>query len=200
MFWIVIGVVVVLFAAAIVMTRSDSQNGSAATTAGIEETRAVSVTGDALPMFPESGEDSAIGQQIPAVEGQTFEGEDIAITSDGRPKMVLLLAHWCSVCQDEVPVVQEWIDATGMPEGVDLYSIATSTSEGQANYPPSEWLERADWSLPVLADSGRYEASDAFGLSAFPFFVFVNSDGTVARRLVGAQSAEQISEAISQLK
>jgi len=199
-FWIAIGVVVVLFAAAMVMTRSDSQNGSSATPGGIEETRAVSVTGDALAMFPENGQDAAIGQEIPAVEGQTFEGEEIAITNDGRPKMVLLLAHWCSVCQSEVPVVQEWIDASGMPEGVDLYSIATSTSEGQANYPPSEWLEREEWSLPVIADSAQYEASDAFGLTAFPFFVFVNSDGTVAQRLVGAQSAEQISQAISQLK
>jgi thiol-disulfide isomerase/thioredoxin len=197
-FWIAIGVVLVLFAAAIVMTRSDSETPASSGAADIQETRAVSVTGDALPQFEEEG-DAAIGQEMPAIEGKSFDGEDISIANDGRPKMVLLLAHWCSVCQQEVPVVQEWIDGSGMPEGVDLYSIATSTSEGQGNYPPSDWLEREAWSLPVMADSAQYEASDALGLTAFPFFVFVNSDGTVAQRVVGAQSAAQIAQAISQL-
>ena len=196
-FWIAFGVVVVLFGAAIVMTRSDSKTQTPA--AGVEQTRAVSVTGDALVEFPEGGKDAAVGRQIPTIEGKTFDGKNVAIGNDGRPKVILLLAHWCSVCQAEVPVVQEWIDTSGVPEGVDFYSIATSTSDGQANYPPSEWLEREGWTLPVVADSTAYEAADAFGLTAFPFFVFVNSDGTVSQRLVGAKSAAEITQAISQL-
>ena len=197
-FWIAIGVVLVLFAAALVMSRSDTQNGSPSTAAGVEEMRAVSVTGDALPQFGE-GEDAAVGQQIPVVQGKSFDGGDVAITNNGRPKVVILLAHWCSHCQAEVPVVQDWIDSDGVPEGVDLFSVATSTDPGQGNYPPSAWLDREGWTVPVIADSPEYAASEAFGLTAFPFFVFVNSDGTVAYRVSGRQTAAEIAQAISQL-
>jgi thiol-disulfide isomerase/thioredoxin len=113
--------------------------------------------------------------------------------------VIVLLAHWCSVCQAEVPVVQEWIDTSGVPEGVDIYSIATSTDAGQPNYPPSEWLESEGWTVPAIADSPEFAAADAFGLTAFPFFVFVNSDGTVANRMVGQQPAAQIAQSISTL-
>jgi thiol-disulfide isomerase/thioredoxin len=189
---------VALFASAILMTRSDTGNEPSSTAAGIKEMRAVSVTGDALPQFGE-GEDAAVGRQVPVVRGRSFDGRSVAIANDGRPKVVLLLAHWCSHCQAEVPVVQDWIDTDGMPEGVDFYSIATSTDSGQPNYPPSQWLEREGWTIPVIADSNEYAASEAFGLTAFPFFVFVDSNGTVSERVSGRQTAAEIAQAISVL-
>ena len=43
------------------------------------------------------------------VKLEDFEGDAVAITNDGRPKIILLFAHWCPHCQNEVPVVTEWL-------------------------------------------------------------------------------------------
>ena len=152
------------------------------------------ITGAALPRFDDSATDPAAGMPAPTVEGADFAGESVSITSDGRPKIIIFLAHWCSVCQAEVPVVQDWLDAGLKPDGVDIYSVATSVAETRPNYPPSEWLASEGWTPPVLLDDTEYAVGDVFGLTAFPFWVFVNADGTVAGRLTGALPAEAITQ------
>jgi hypothetical protein len=67
-------------------------------------------------------------------------------------------------------------------------------AETRPNYPPSEWLESEGWTPPVLLDDTEYAVGDVFGLTAFPFWVFVNADGTVAGRLTGALPAEAITQ------
>lgn len=156
------------------------------------------VTGDALAPLGE-GVDAAVGQMAPSVAGENFTGDAVTITNDGRPKMIILLAHWCPHCQNEVPVVQAWLDAGQLPAGVDIYSVATGTSSTRENYPPQTWLEREGWTPPVIADDQAYTVGDAFGLTAFPFWVFVNADGTVAARTTGELSPAVITQIVQSL-
>ena len=60
----------------------------------IEETRPVTVTGDPLPLLPDAGNDPAVGMVMPEVVGASFDGTPISILNDGRPKVLLILAHW----------------------------------------------------------------------------------------------------------
>jgi len=153
------------------------------------------IGGTALPRFDDDpANDPAIGMPIPTVQGADFAGNPVSITDDGRPKMLLFLAHWCSHCQAEVPVVQAWVDAGSKPDGVDLYAVATSTAETRPNFPPSEWLEDEGWTAPVIVDDTAYSVGDFFGLNAFPYFVFVRADGTVAGRLTGELPADLLTQ------
>lgn len=36
---------------------------------------------------------------MPDVDGETFAGERVIVGSDGRPKVVMFLVHWCPHCQ-----------------------------------------------------------------------------------------------------
>lgn len=76
-------------------------------------------------------------------------------------------------------------EAIGLPDDVDIFTVSTSPDANQKDYPPSEWLG-GDWQIPVLADSEAREVATAFGVSAFPFTVFVYADGTIAARATGA--------------
>ena len=151
------------------------------------------VTGDALALAT-NGTDAALGFPIPEVVGADFAGNEVRITRDGRPKMLLFVAHWCSHCQAEVPVVQDWVEAGNLPEGVDLISVATSTSSVRVNFPPSEWLAREGWTVPTIVDDTRDSAGTAFGIDAFPFWVFVTPDGLVAGRTSGELSPDTLTE------
>ncbi|MCJ7724917.1 MAG: hypothetical protein MUP76_00805 [Acidimicrobiia bacterium] len=79
---------------------------------------------------------------------------------------------------------------------MDLYSISTSPDPNKQDYPPSEWLEGEDWPVPVLVDSQTREAATVFGLTAFPFSVFVYADGTIAARATGALPFTSFMEAV----
>src|SRR5690606_30424345 len=91
----------------------------------------------------------------------------------------------------EVPKIVDWIDENGAPEDVDVYGIATGTSEDRPNYPPSRWLDREGWDLPTLADTADGDVANAFGLSGFPFFVALDADHQVVMRGSGELSTEQ---------
>lgn len=183
-----VAVVVLVAGAAIVLggnAATDSASPSPAASAsggGVGE--APVITGQSLEPFDPATVDPAVGQPTPTVAGVSFDGSRVTVGGAGRPSILVFLAHWCSHCQAEVPVVQAWLDGGGLPDGVDLVSISTATDPAAPNYPPEVWLDREGWTPPVIVDPSGSIAT-AFGLSAFPYFVYVNADGTVAGRVTG---------------
>lgn len=141
-----------------------------------------------LPLMPPNTtvDQSAAGFDTPFVSGQDFDGTTVTIDpADGRAKAIIFLAHWCPHCRAEVPRVQAWLDETGGVDGVDIYSVTTSMNSAQPNYPPSDWLEGEGWTPPVIRDDADNTAYISHGAGGFPYWVFVNADGTVALRTSG---------------
>ncbi|HEY5578719.1 MAG TPA: TlpA disulfide reductase family protein [Acidimicrobiia bacterium] len=157
------------------------------------------VSGLPLPALdPTTAADPAVGLSMPEARGVDFELSPVEIVEDGLPKVILFLAHHCPHCQVEVPKVQEWLDGGGRPEGVSFYSVATSIDDLLPNYPPDTWLEREGWTVPVLVDTEN-SVAQAYGLTAFPFWVFVDEDGVVRGRVASELPQESLTELFSLL-
>jgi thiol-disulfide isomerase/thioredoxin len=187
---VVIALVVALLAGADADSGSDDTRTDGTGTGGSE---APSVEdGTALPPLPDSGTDPAAGQKLPELTGADANGDPMTITADGQPKMIVFLAHWCPHCQREVPLVQQWVDDGGLPDGVELVSVATAIDERRPNYPPQEWFEREGWTTPVLYDDAASTAALAAGLSSYPFFVAVDGQGNVVARISGELTTSQL--------
>jgi thiol-disulfide isomerase/thioredoxin len=184
---IILGVIALIAVIAIVASSMAEDDDAAS---GLQQVGPVAVSGDSLETLPE-GPDPAIGVTAPGLEGQSFDGSSVEIDDDGRPKVLVFLAHWCPHCQVEVPRIADWLAENGAPNDVDIYGVATGTSEERPNFPPSSWLEREGWDLPTLVDSEDGIAASAYGLSAFPFFVTLDSDHEVVARGSGELSTEQ---------
>ena len=175
----------------------------------------VTVTGEPIPVMAGNapvGQDIAFGWDAPLISGSDWKGNPVTIDpSDGRPKLIVFLAHWCPHCQAEVPEVQAWLNETGGSSAVDLYGVATSINRSRPNWPPGDWLEREGWTSPTIMDKNN-RASIAYGLSAFPYWVALNSEGKVVFRIargigiegllslqqLSTQSVEELEELISQ--
>lgn len=201
---IAVGMIIVLGLVAVLLSRGGDDDGSgvqtgSAATGSIRETRPVSSAGAALPPHGE-GVDAAVGMPAPEMTGAAFDGAAVAISNDGTPKVLMFLAHWCPHCQKEVPVIAEWIEQNGPPEGVALVSIATATVAERPNYPPSAWLEREGWQPVVLADDEQGSAATAYGLTAFPFFVAVDAQGKVVERVSGELTVQQIEDLVARAR
>lgn len=187
-------VVAVLLALAVALVAGGGDGGAADTEAGRDSSPAATPEGDGLPPLPDGGEDPAVGRPMPALTGTDPDGRPLTFAADGRPKMILFLAHWCPHCQAEVPVVQDWVDGGGLPDGVDLLSVATANDERRPNFPAPEWLAGEGWTAPVLVDGDDEAAGAAAGISAFPFWVFVDADGNVAARGAGELTPAQLTD------
>ena len=157
------------------------------------------VTGDLLPEFAGENDDNiALGLAAPMFSAPNENSEIVSLEKNGNAKALLFLAHWCGYCQKEVPVVQGFIDSAGVPPGVDVIAIATSIDRGRENYPPQKWLADEGWSETQLYDSDR-EIGNAYGLSAFPYWVFLDKDLNVVARRTGNLPADMVGALLIQL-
>jgi thiol-disulfide isomerase/thioredoxin len=185
---------------AVLATQRDSAIDS-----DIEPSAAVEIEGESLAAMPAdisvtSGDtDPAVGQVVPSLTGTNFDGEEVAITADGRPKAVYFLAHWCPHCQAEVPVMQDLIDQGALPEGVDLYAVSTAVDESRPNFPPYLWLDREGFEVPLVRDDADSSAYSAFGAGGFPYVVYLNGDNEVMARSSGELGAAAITGMWQQL-
>jgi cytochrome c biogenesis protein CcmG/thiol:disulfide interchange protein DsbE len=201
MWWIWGGVAVVAIAAvviAVVASSGGSDSNSAAK--GSKETAPVTVSGTKLASFTSgASSDGAVGSTIPTLTGSTLDGKPIEITPNGKPQMLVFVAHWCPHCQAEVPRIVTLAN-DGVFDGVDVTAIATGTNSGYPNYPPSTWLKNEDWPFPVMADSTGFDAAKAFGLASYPYVVFVDADGKVVGRTSGEIAPADLTKMVEALK
>ena len=180
--WIVLGAIAAVIVAAIVIAVA-SGGGDDTPKSAAHETGAVEVDGAALPSF-RSGADPAVGKPIPTLTGISFDGSPVTIAPNGKPQAIVFLSHSCPHCQAEVPRIVA-LERAGRLAGVDVTAVTTNTSPELPNYPPSAWLRREHWLFPTMVDSKQFTAADAYGLPAFPYFVFVDAQGKVAGRTTG---------------
>lgn len=178
--WVWAGVAAVVVAAlGIALLLTNSSNSNELT---IGE---VTASGSALPPFTGQGPDGAVGRQAPVVRGTNFAGEPVTIGAAGTPQVLVFLAHWCPVCQRDVPEIVAWSNGGGDTTGVDVVGIATGIDRTRGNWPPGAWLREEGWPYQSLVDNDGDLAGQAFGLTSFPFFVVLDASGTVVERVSG---------------
>lgn len=177
-------------------TTTANNNPPAAETA--EQT---TVTGTPLAPLGLGGEqDPAVGALAPVVAGHGFDGAPIDIGGQSdTASLVVFMPHWCPHCQIELPQLVQWATDGTIPHDVRLVAVATSTDPAQNNYPPQDWFDRENWPGELLADSDDNKAATAYGVSSFPFFVAINTDGTVAERAAGELDQQRVGQIASRI-
>jgi len=191
---LVVGVVAALALVAVLVTSGGDDDDGATEAAG------ESMAGALAPYDP-AAVDSAVGRPAPALSGANYAGDPVTVTpgTDG-PLMLVFLAHWCAHCNREIPVLNQWRDAGGVPEELRVVGISTAVSADRANYPPGEWLVDMDWQWDVIADEPAPSddeappAMAAYGVTGFPFFVLIDAEGNVTARGYGEYPIEALEQ------
>ena len=151
------------------------------------------VNGDFLPEFASENDDNiARGLTAPTFSAPNQNSEIVTIEKNGNAKALIFLAHWCGYCQKEVPVVQQYVDLIGVPDGIDLIAVATSIDRARDNYPPHDWLANEGWTK--LSYTTLIKIATAYGLNAFPYWVFLDKDLNVVARRTGNLPQDQVGQ------
>jgi thiol-disulfide isomerase/thioredoxin len=205
--WIIGIVVVAVVGALVVAIVASSRSNDAVSTSNLPVIPTgqvafgdVQVKGTALPAAPSTpgGTDPAVGLTAPTLTGETFTGAPLTLPATGEPAIVMFVAHWCPHCNAEVPAIVSDLQANGLPQGIDLFAVATGTDAQAANYPPGDWLHNKAWPVPTIADDQNDTAANAYGVSGYPTFVVVDGQGKVLARTSGELPIDQWHQLIAQ--
>jgi thiol-disulfide isomerase/thioredoxin len=154
----------------------------------------VSTEGTALAPFDGEGDDPAIGQQAPRIEGQAPDASAVAVDFE-EPTLLVFLAHWCPHCQRELPLLVDMAGG-GAFEGIRTVAVLTGTNENAPNFPPAAWLEEEGWTGDVVVDDRDYTAAAAYGLTSYPYLVAVDAEGEVVARTAGEQPPPAVAQLV----
>ncbi len=124
--------------------------------------------------------------RLPSIDGKSYSLEDL------RGKVVLLnfWATWCVPCRLEMPLLEE-IHRDGAKQGLVVLGINNEDPELVLRF-----LEEQGHTFPTLAD-GDSTVARAYSVEAIPTTVGIDRAGNVAFRHAGAQSKNDLVEALA---
>jgi hypothetical protein len=100
----------------------------------------------------------------------------------------------------EIPKLVDEFKANGKPTDIAVFGVATDNNPDRPNFPAGQWLADENWTLPTMLDDENMLAADVYGIQGYPFFVFVNGDGTVHYRTSGRIGVEEFNKQLDALR
>lgn len=98
----------------------------------------------------------------------------------GQKVIVNIWASWCGPCKSEMPVFQNFYDNYGGEYKVIMLNLTGSDTKADAD----NFVRGGGYTFPVYYDS--YGAADrAYTITAVPTTLFVNADGSLAKKHIG---------------
>ena len=123
---------------------------------------------------------------------KTLGGEEITLSDlKGKPVVINFWASWCPPCRQEAPGL-EAVYKKYREQGFTIIGIASGDNEKDVRAAVKEF----GLTFPVgLSD----ETARAYGVSAIPTNFFVDREGKIAKKHVGAMSERDFEAAVKKL-
>ena len=123
-------------------------------------------------------------------KGNTYKLSDFV----GKPIVMNFWASWCSPCQGEMPEFEKLYLEMG-DEVVFLMINLT----GSDNYTDAlNFIRQTGYQFPVYYDK-RGEASSRYRISSIPVTYFIDAEGNLKSRFIGAMNEEMLRTYIGEI-
>lgn len=146
-----------------------------------------------LPLIPRGGPDPAVGMTLGSFTATDWRtGDEYTVENSEKAKVILVWAHWCPYCQQELPIMTGLVTSGALEAfpDVEFVSVTTFIDETRDN-PLEPYLTEQQFDFPVLVD-GDDSLATRMGVQAVPAWVVVNGSGVVLGRFTGAIPEEQV--------
>lgn len=153
------------------------------------------------PGETEAPQDSAAPEETepPKVEAPDFtvenaDGEEVKLSDYvGKPIVLNFWASWCSPCKSEMP---EFNAAWEELEGEVQFLMVNMTDGSRETVDTAkEYVEGEGFTFPVLFDTNS-EAAIAYGAYSLPTTYFIDAEGYLVARAVGAIDGETLQKGL----
>jgi cytochrome c biogenesis protein CcmG, thiol:disulfide interchange protein DsbE len=131
------------------------------------------------------------GEQLPALTYKTFDGQEVALSTGGRPLVLNFWAAWCTPCVQEMPAFEQVYQANSDRIGFLGLQVTEVASAGL------EQIAKTGVTYPTARDP-KGDVNEALGGSGLPRTVLIAADGTVVAVHNGALSAADLQALIDE--
>ncbi len=185
---LIVGTLVVL------MFNKDSDDDVITSSEGLEEQSDTVENSNAQPV-----EGLEQGDTPPDFELTTLDGEVYKL-SDMKGKKVILnfWASWCGPCKAEMPHMQNYYETYAEEDNVEILAVNMSTQERRGMEGIEEFIDSYGLTFPIPLDE-EGEAIDDYRVMTIPTTYLLNTDGTLAQKIIGPMDEKTIRTLVEQL-
>lgn len=135
------------------------------------------------------------GSSAPDFELSTLNGESMSLSSlKGKKVMINFWATWCPPCRSEMPDMQKVQD-----ENDDVVVLAVNLTSSESSIDTVEsFVKELGLTFPVLLDE-KGEINNQYEVLSYPTSYFVDENGVIQTKFVGALSYEQMNDFLENL-
>ena len=114
----------------------------------------------------------------------------------GKPVILNFWASWCGPCKSEMPD----LEAAYLQYGEDIHFMMVNATDGSRETvdTASSYIDGQGYTFPIYFDT-TLEASIKYGASSIPLTYFIDADGNLIARAVGALDAASLQSGIEMI-
>lgn len=140
------------------------------------------------------GSADAADRTAPDFTAVDVDGKEVTLADfRGRPVVLNFWASWCGPCQSEMPAFESAYQTYG--DDVQFLMVNMTGMSGESRETAMRLIEAEDYTFPVFFDQNS-SAARAYGVTSIPQTWFIDADGTVAARAMGALSEAKLQQGI----
>ncbi|MGN8966840.1 TlpA family protein disulfide reductase [Intestinimonas sp. HCP28S3_D6] len=132
--------------------------------------------------------------ETPDFTVENADGEEVKFSDYvGKPIVLNFWASWCSPCKSEMPEFNEaWEELDGE---VQFLMVNMTDGARETVDTAKEYVEGQGFSFPVFFDTGS-EAAMAYSAYSLPTTYFIDAEGYVVARAVGAIDGDTLQKGL----
>lgn len=114
----------------------------------------------------------------------------------GKPVVLNFWASWCGPCKSEMPE----FDEAYLQQGEEIQFLMVNMTDGAQETADTAmaFIAGSGYSFPVLYDV-NYDAAITYGVSSLPTTYFIDAEGVLVAKAVGAIDAQTLQRGISMI-
>lgn len=136
------------------------------------------------------------GSTAPDFELKTLSGDSLSLSSvKGKKVIINFWATWCPPCRSEMPDMQKIQDEH--KDDVVVLAVNLTNSESSVDT-VKKFVDELELTFPVLLDE-KGEINNQFEVLSYPTSYFIDENGVIQTKFVGALSYDQMNEFLNNL-